>query len=224
MTKRRGGARLDTKRQAICAASNIDPRMPNGAIAPGGVFVIKGTGLGPTTTSIAPAAFQATSLSGTSVKITVNGTAVDALMYYTSATQIGALLPSNTPAGNSGTITVTYNGKTSAATVFPGVVANNLGIFTIDSSGTGPAIVTFPESLKMRERSMVQHAAGTSPFRLMCCLPCLPRRARTSTSSRAMRDRRTRARLRRAESLPAHRAIVRGRSHFRCHAELRTRI
>jgi hypothetical protein len=27
------------------AASNTDPRMPNGSIVPGGIFIIKGTGL-----------------------------------------------------------------------------------------------------------------------------------------------------------------------------------
>jgi uncharacterized protein (TIGR03437 family) len=68
---------------------------------------------------------------------------VNALMYYTSATQIAALLPSNTPTGG-GTFTVTFNGETSNQ-VGHAIVASNLGIFTIDSSGEGPGIVTYPD-------------------------------------------------------------------------------
>ena len=135
------------------AASNKDPRLPNSSIAKGSIFIVKGTGLGPATLMIAPRAFQSTSLGGTSVKVTVNGQSVDALMYYTSDTQIAALLPSNTPvagpdsaSGNlQATITVTYGGESSDPTPFHGVVNSSLGIFTIDSSGSGPAIVTYPD-------------------------------------------------------------------------------
>jgi uncharacterized protein (TIGR03437 family) len=41
-------------------------------------------------------------------------------------------------------LTVTYNNLTSATASVP-VIANNLGIFTIDSSGQGPGIVTYPD-------------------------------------------------------------------------------
>jgi uncharacterized protein (TIGR03437 family) len=77
----------------------------------------------------------------------VAGTTVNALMYYTSDKQIAALLPSNTPtsSGTPSTITVTYNGQSNPPTPFRGVVAANLGIFTIDSTGQGPAIVTYPD-------------------------------------------------------------------------------
>ena len=53
-------------------------------------------------------------MGGTSVSVTVGSTTVSAPMYYTSATQVAALLPSNTPTG-SGTLTVTYSGTASAA-------------------------------------------------------------------------------------------------------------
>jgi uncharacterized protein (TIGR03437 family) len=112
-------------------------------IAQGSIFVIKGSGLGPTNISIAPAAFQSTSLSGTSVAVTVGTTTVNALMYYTSASQVAALLPSNTPTG-AGMFTVTYNGQASNS-VGHGIVASNLGIFTVNSSGQGPGIVTYPD-------------------------------------------------------------------------------
>jgi len=125
------------------AASNIDPRMPNSGIAQGAIFVIYGTGMGPANAVVAPVPFQSTTLSNTSVSVTVGGTTVSAPLYYTSATQVAALLPSNTPAGT-GSVTVTYNGQTSAKANIT-VVANNLALFTIDSSGTGPAIVTYPD-------------------------------------------------------------------------------
>ena len=138
---------LDTTTPLITAienaASNLVPALPNSAIAQGAIFIVKGSGLGPAAISIAQAAFQTTTLNGTSAKITSGGTTVSALMYYTSDGQIAALLPSNTPTGN-GTLTVTYNNQTSAATPIT-VVPSNLGIFTIDSSGQGPGIVTYAD-------------------------------------------------------------------------------
>ncbi|MBZ5610710.1 MAG: hypothetical protein LAP38_20805 [Acidobacteriia bacterium] len=128
------------------SATNIVQSLPNSAIAPGSIFVVKGTGLGPLSLSVSQTPFQSTTLNGTSVAVTVGGTTVSCLMYYTSDGQIAALLASNTPTG-SGTIKVTYNGQSSAAAPI-GVAANNLGIFTVDSSGsTGDsvAIVTYPD-------------------------------------------------------------------------------
>src|SRR5579872_4375490 len=75
------------------AATN---RLFGSPLAQGGIFIIQGTGLGPASISIATAAFQSTTLSNTSVSVTVGTTTVSALMYYTSATQVAALLPSNT--------------------------------------------------------------------------------------------------------------------------------
>ena len=121
------------------AGSNIPTGQPIGL---GAIFVIKGTGLGPKDLTIAPAPFQTTSLAGTSVKVTVGTTSVDAPLYYTSDTQIAALLPSNTPTG-SGTFTVTYNGDSRNGG--HGIGTNTLGIFTIDSTGNGPGIVTYAD-------------------------------------------------------------------------------
>jgi len=137
----------------VNAASYKDPRLPDASIAQGSIFIVTGSGLGPATIVVAPAAFQSTSLSGTSVSVTVNGKTVNALMYYTSANQVAALMPSSTPTGGRGsanpnaqvTITVTYNGEDSAPTPFQGVAFSAVGLFTIDSSGSGPAIVTYPD-------------------------------------------------------------------------------
>ena len=122
------------------AASNITAGLPNAGIAQGAIFTIFGSNLGPGTISIAQNAFQSTTLSGTSIGVTVNGTTVAPLLYYTSATQVSALLPSNTPLGT-GTIAVTYNGQVGLAAPIS-VVANNFGIFTPTSDGQGVGIVT----------------------------------------------------------------------------------
>ena len=125
------------------AAGNLLPGLPNAGIAQGSILVVYGTGLGPGDLVTAPNAFQSTTLSGTSVTVTVNSTTVNALMYYTSSTQVAALLPSNTPTGQA-TVTVTYNSGKSAPAPFA-IVANAPGIFTVDSTGSGPAIVSYPD-------------------------------------------------------------------------------
>ena len=123
------------------AASNNAQALPNGPIAQGAIFVLFGSDLGPATFSFAPAAFQTTSLSGTTVAVTpTSGTSVNVPLYYTSAGQIAALLPSDIPSG-AATIAVSYSGQTSPAVPFT-VVANNLGLFTVNTAGDGPGIVT----------------------------------------------------------------------------------
>jgi len=49
----------------------------------------------------------------------------------------------STPTGT-GSFTVTYNGQTSNPASH-GIAGSNFGILTLDSSGQGPAIVTFPD-------------------------------------------------------------------------------
>lgn len=122
------------------AASNIPPPLPNSPIAQGATFVVKGSGLGPANILVANFPYPL-SLSGTSVKVTVGGQTRDCIMYYTLNVQIAAILPSSTPLGT-GTLTVTYNGQTSAPSPIT-VVANNLGLYTLSSSGAGAAVATF---------------------------------------------------------------------------------
>ena len=127
----------------VNGASYITPGLPNAGIAQGAIFVVFGSGIGPANLTFAARAFQSATLSNTSVSVTVAGTTVNALMYYTSDGQLAALLPSNTPTGT-GSFTVTYNGQDSNAAPIT-VVANNLGIFTIGSDGQGPGIVSYPD-------------------------------------------------------------------------------
>src|ERR1700733_3431960 len=79
-------------------------------------------------------------LNQTSVSVTVGGVTTTPALYYTSATQLGAVLPSTTPAGN-GTITVTYNGQASAPAPIH-VVASALGLDTLYGTGNGTGVVT----------------------------------------------------------------------------------
>jgi uncharacterized protein (TIGR03437 family) len=123
--------------------SYLQPGVPNYGIAPGSLFVIIGTGL----STASPAVLQSSAppglpqtLNQTSVSVTVGGVTTTPTLYYTSATQLAAVLPSTTPAG-SGTITVTYQGTTSAK--FPiQVVPSALGLDTLYGSGTGSGIAT----------------------------------------------------------------------------------
>jgi uncharacterized protein (TIGR03437 family) len=127
----------------VNAASSIPQGLPNSGIAQGAVFSVLGQLLGPASLAISPAPFQNTSLSGTSMSVTVAGVTVSPLLYYTSANQVSALLPSNTPTGT-GTMTLTYSGQTSRPAPVT-VVPNNVGIFTVTSDGTGSGIVTYPD-------------------------------------------------------------------------------
>lgn len=76
----------------------------------------------------------------TSVSVKVGGVTTTPALYYTSATQLGAVLPSTTPVG-SGTLTVTYNGQASPSVPIQ-VVASAIGLDTLYGTGNGAAVVT----------------------------------------------------------------------------------
>ena len=118
--------------------SYLTSYMPNYGIAPGSIFIVKGTDLANTTTGLQNVPLQY-ALDGVSCAITVNGTTTQMILYYVTPGQLGGILPSTTPVGD-GTITVTNNGQTSAP--FPiKVVASAFGIYTADGSGSGLAAV-----------------------------------------------------------------------------------
>lgn len=120
------------------AASYALPELPSGALARGGMIVIKGNNLGPNPLQIISEFPLPLALAGTSVKATVGGTTVDLYMIYTSTRQLAAILPSQTPEGT-GTLTVTYNGQTSATAPIR-VVRSAFGIFTLNQGGSGPGV------------------------------------------------------------------------------------
>ena len=120
-------------------ASYAAAGLPNSGIAQGSMFVVFGQNMGPATLAAIDSFPLVTTFQGTSIKVTVGATTVDAFIIYTSAGQLAAVLPSNTPVGT-GVITVTYNGRTSAT--FPiTVVRSSFGIFTVNQAGSGPGIV-----------------------------------------------------------------------------------
>jgi len=120
------------------AASYTAPELPGGALARGGMIVIKGNNLGPSPLQIINAFPLPLALAGTSIKATVGGTTVDLYMIYTSTRQLAAILPSQIPEGT-GTLTVTYNGQTSAPTAIR-VTRSAFGIFTLNQGGSGPGV------------------------------------------------------------------------------------
>ena len=121
------------------SASYALSTFPNGGIAQGSIFVVFGTGLGPATIAYNSSLPYQTTLSGTSVNVTVSGTTTACLMFYTSAGQIAAILPSTTPVGT-GTITVSYSGATSPTAPIT-VVKSALGLFARNQQGSGPAVI-----------------------------------------------------------------------------------
>lgn len=136
---------------AITAVQNnysyLQVGLPNYGIAPGTLFIIKGTDLANAGTAVLQSSGGAgipTTLNGASISVTVNGVTTHPGMYYAIPTQIAAVLPSSTPVGT-GTITVTYNGTvSSAATIL--VVSTALGFDTYYGSGTGLGVATDPTS------------------------------------------------------------------------------
>lgn len=84
----------------------------NRAIAQGSVFTIFGSGLGPATIAQVQTYPLPTDLVGTSVKVSILGRTVVAYPLYVTDGQVGPFLPSS--ALGSGTLTVTYQGQTSA--------------------------------------------------------------------------------------------------------------
>ena len=109
----------------------------SGAVAPGEVVVLYGSGLGParlTQSQLDPTTgLVGTNLAGT--RVVFNGT--PAPMLYTSATQIAAVAPYGI-AGSNVQVFVEYQGQPSAPVTLP-VAAVAPALFTQDSSGKGQA-------------------------------------------------------------------------------------
>jgi uncharacterized protein (TIGR03437 family) len=120
-------------------ASYTLPGFPAFGVAQGSMFVVFGRNMGPRGIYQVESWPLSNVLLGTSLKVTVGGVTVDPIMVYTSATQLAAVLPSNTPVGD-GTIVVTYAGLTGPSAPIR-VVPAAFGIFTLNSRGNGPAVI-----------------------------------------------------------------------------------
>jgi uncharacterized protein (TIGR03437 family) len=142
-----GGATTPTISAIANNYSFTLPGLPNYGIAPGSIFVIFGTNLNSHAFSgVQSSAMPGlqTTLNGTSISVTVDGVTTQPFIYYTSATQVAAVLPSTTPAGP-GTITVTNSGVPSATAPIQ-VVQSAVGILTQNQGGTGQATAQDPNN------------------------------------------------------------------------------
>ena len=120
------------------AASYAVPGLPHSDIAQGSMFVVFGQQLGPVALQQANAPFGA-QLAGTSIRISGGGVTADAVLIYTSAAQVAAILLSRIPPGDA-TMTVTYLNRTSVPKSIR-VARSSFGIFTRNQAGSGPGIV-----------------------------------------------------------------------------------
>lgn len=122
---------------AANAAGYMRAGLPNGGLAQGSYIAIFGAGIGPAvpSTGIAVSGYPLqTTFQGVSARIGAS----NLLIVYASPTQVGAIVPSNTPLGT-GSLTLTYNGQTSAPLSVQ-VIARALGLFTLNQGGSGPVV------------------------------------------------------------------------------------
>ena len=133
---------IGSRNSVVNSASYRTPGLPASGISRGSIFSIFGTGLGPTAAVRAYTLPLPTELGSPKVSVMVSsgGVQVPAILLYAQNYQINAILPSTTPAG-SATLTVTYDGQTSAPASFE-VAQSAFGIYTFNSSGSGQAIAT----------------------------------------------------------------------------------
>jgi 6-phosphogluconolactonase len=122
---------------ALNAASRALPGLPNYGVAQGATFVVTGQNLGPGVKQTASFPLTA-KLGGTSVEVTLGGVKKSALVVSASASEVTAILPSSVPVGD-GTVTVTYNDRTSQSVPIR-VVSASFGIFTRSQTGSGAAV------------------------------------------------------------------------------------
>lgn len=118
--------------------SYLLPSNPNYGIAQGSIFIIAGSNLANTTTSLQSVPLP-TNLSGVTARVTVNGVATDVIWYYLTPNQLAGILPSRTPVGD-GTLTVTTSAGTSPPAAIR-VVQSAFGTLTLNGSGSGAAAV-----------------------------------------------------------------------------------
>jgi uncharacterized protein (TIGR03437 family) len=119
------------------AYSFISAGFPNYGIAQGAIFAIYGSNLASSKSAGQIQYPLAPALNEVSVNVIVNGTITHPFLYYVTPNQLGAVLPSNTPAGT-GQITVTKNGQTGPVAPIQ-VVESAFGLLTLNQAGSGPA-------------------------------------------------------------------------------------
>jgi uncharacterized protein (TIGR03437 family) len=115
--------------QILNNSSLIPPGMPNFGVAPSSLFIVQGSDLadpGDPVLQSSAAPGLSTTLNGASITVVVGGVTTHPALYYTSPTQLAAVLPAATPVGT-GTLTVNYRGTNSTPAPIQ-VVASAVGI------------------------------------------------------------------------------------------------
>ena len=111
-------------------------------------MIIYGTGFGPATLAEPSTLPWPISFAGTSVTVTQGGSVYSVPIIYVfnnqaaGYSQLAGIMPSNATPG-SATVQLTYNGaasKTFTTTILP----NNFGISTVNQTGIGAAVITYP--------------------------------------------------------------------------------
>ena len=139
--------------QIMNNSSAIPPFYPNYGIAPSSIFIVTGSNLadaGDPVLQSSAAPGIPLKLNGASIDVTVKGVTTHPALYYTSPGQLAAVLPAATPVGT-GTLTVTYSGKTSAPTpivVVPAALGINSysGNLAVATDAVTGALFTFNNS------------------------------------------------------------------------------
>ncbi len=147
------GPGVPTITQVLNNSSFVPFGASNYGIPPSSVFLIAGNNLadaGAPVLQSSAAPGLATTLTGASIAVVVNGVTTHPSLYYTSPTQLAAVIPAATPIGR-GVLTVTYRGNTSAPAPIQ-VVPSALGINTYNTNtavatdGITGALLTYTNS------------------------------------------------------------------------------
>ena len=142
----------------VNAGSRLASTSPFYGIAQGALFAITGKGLGPDPLQQASFPLPTTDgLGGVTVQANIGGTAVDCILVYVSSTEVGAILPSNTPLG-SGTVTLNNNGDTASKPIT--VVASAFGVFTSTVEGYAGRAMAF--NVSAADGSTAPNSTGQS--------------------------------------------------------------
>ena len=126
----------------VNAASFLPVEVPGGNIARGSIFTIFGDQMGPPEGIVVSEFPLQRELGRVSITVRQGNQSVDAIPLFANNYQVNAIMPSNAPLGDVA-ISVTFpgTGGTSFTPALVRVVPASFGIFTISSTGSGPAVI-----------------------------------------------------------------------------------
>jgi len=129
--------RLPGPPKLICATGAAD-RRSNGRVSPGQIVTLLGSDLGPLTgTATAPGPNGRYPTAVANLRVLADGVPLPLL--YGQSGQINAIMPYGLQSGMRTQLTVEYEGKQSAPLTLD-VIPGEFQLFTMDASGTGPAV------------------------------------------------------------------------------------